>query len=93
MNVLENIMGVNEAAEKWGLSPGTIKNYCSQKGKVLAVKIEGKWILDKNQENPSQPEHPKNWRGRQRSTKKNPSREEMKEKYLKQKGEASKNDK
>lgn len=63
MNPLEHIMGVNEAAELWGLSPGTIKNYCAE-GRVKSVKIEGRWILDRNQPNPSQPEHPKNWRGK-----------------------------
>lgn len=62
MNALEQIMGVNAASELWGLSPGTIKNYCAE-GKVKAVKIEGRWIIDKNQENPNQPDHPKNWRG------------------------------
>lgn len=64
MNTLHNIMGVTEASEMWGLSPGTIKNYCAE-GKVNCVKIEGRWILDKNQPSPAQPEHPKNWRGKQ----------------------------
>lgn len=63
-NPLENIMGVKKASELWGLSPGTIKNYCAE-GRVKAVKVEGRWIIDKNQQNPGQPEHPKNWRGKQ----------------------------
>ena len=52
MSVLDNIMGVNEAAEKWKLKPGSIKNLCAA-GKVLARKIDNRWILDKNQPNPS----------------------------------------
>lgn len=71
MTVLDQIMGVNEAAERWNLSPGTIKNYCAQ-GKILARKIEGRWIIDKNQPNPAQPDHPKNWRGRQRQNERKP---------------------
>lgn len=50
---LENVMGVDEAAELWGLSAGTIKNYCAE-GKVEAKKIGKTWIINKNQENPSQ---------------------------------------
>jgi len=76
MDPLTQIMGVNEASKIWNLSPGTIKNYCAE-GKLKAVKIEGKWILDRNQKNPSQPDHPKNWRGKQRTAGKNPGREEM----------------
>ncbi|MNH44257.1 Helix-turn-helix domain protein [compost metagenome] len=63
MNPLDHIMGVNEAAELWGLSPGTIKNYCAD-GKVKAIKIGNQWVLDKNQPSPSQPDHPNNWRGK-----------------------------
>jgi hypothetical protein len=74
MNPLEQIMGVNDASTLWGLTPGTIKNYCAQ-GRVKAVKIEGRWVIDKNQPNPHQPDHPKNWRrGTQRTTKPNPGR-------------------
>ena len=63
MNPLTHIMGVNEASELWGLSPGTIKNYCAR-GKVKAIKIDNRWILEKNQLNPAQPDHNKNWRGK-----------------------------
>jgi len=52
MSVLSNIMGVNEAANLWGLKPGYIKNLCAA-GKVIAVKIDNRWIIDKGQENPS----------------------------------------
>jgi hypothetical protein len=48
-------MGVDEAAEKWLLSPGYIKNLCAA-GKVLAVKIGKTWILDKQQPSPAQKE-------------------------------------
>ncbi|MDQ0876745.1 hypothetical protein QFZ77_005404 [Paenibacillus sp. V4I3] len=63
MNPLEHIMGTEEAAELWGIKQGHVKNLCRD-GKVLAIQIGKTWILDKNQPNPSQPNHPKNWRGR-----------------------------
>lgn len=52
MSILDNIMGVNEAAKLWGLKPGYIKNLCAA-GKVRAVKIDNRWIMDRNQPNPS----------------------------------------
>lgn len=52
MNPLEHIMGVEEAAERWNLAPGYIKNLCA-KGHVTAVKIGKTWILDKTQPNPN----------------------------------------
>lgn len=61
MNPLDQIMGVNDAATLWDLKPGSIKNLCAS-GKVKAIKIEGRWIIDKNQLSPAQPDHPKNWR-------------------------------
>src|SRR5699024_9507854 len=36
-NTLNNVIGVNEAAEITGLSPGTIKNHCAD-GKIPAKK-------------------------------------------------------
>lgn len=51
MNPLDHIMGVQEAAELWGLSPGYIKNLCAE-GKVKAKKIGRGWVLDKTQSNP-----------------------------------------
>ncbi|EJW14743.1 helix-turn-helix domain-containing protein [Paenibacillus alvei] len=50
---LENIMTVEEAAEEWGLAPGTVKNYCAQ-GKVQAKKVGRDWAIDRNQPNPRQ---------------------------------------
>lgn len=50
-HVLNNVMGAEEAAELWGLSPGTIKNYCAE-GRVRAKKLGRDWAIDKNQENP-----------------------------------------
>ena len=48
---LDNIMGVNEAAELWNTTPGYIKNLCA-KGKIKARNIGKTWIIDKNQPNP-----------------------------------------
>lgn len=51
VKLLENIIGVNEAAELWGLDAGYIKNLCAQ-GKIKAKKIGNVWVIDKTQENP-----------------------------------------
>ena len=53
MKILDQVIGVDEASELWGLSPGYIKNLCAE-GKVEARKIGKTWILSKNQENPKQ---------------------------------------
>lgn len=55
MNPLEQIMGVEEAAARWQLTPGHIKNLCNH-GKLSAVKIGNVWVIDKNQTNPKQRE-------------------------------------
>jgi excisionase family DNA binding protein len=44
--MLNNIIGVNEAAEILGLSPGTIKNMCAT-GKIVSKKIGNTWIINK----------------------------------------------
>lgn len=49
--MLENIIGVEEAAKLWGLSPGYIKNLCAE-GKVKSKKIGKTWVIDKTQESP-----------------------------------------
>lgn len=49
-NPLNSVMGVEEAAELWSLSPGYIKNLCAA-GKVNAVKIGKTWVIDKTQRN------------------------------------------
>lgn len=49
--MLENVIGVEEAAKLWGLSPGYIKNLCAD-GKVKAKKIGKTWVIDKTQESP-----------------------------------------
>jgi len=49
--VLDKIMGVNEAAEKWGFSPDHVKRLCRD-GDVSAVKIGKVWVIEKNQEKP-----------------------------------------
>jgi excisionase family DNA binding protein len=61
MSALDEIMGVDEASEAWGLNRDYIKQLCN-KGKIEAVKIGNSWVMLKNTQNPSQPEHPKNWR-------------------------------
>lgn len=48
---LTDIMGVEEAAKLWDLSPGYIKNLCNA-GKLEAEKIGNTWVLDKHQQNP-----------------------------------------
>lgn len=50
---LNNVVGVEDASKLWGLSPGTIKNYCAE-GKIISKKIGNTWIIEKNQPNPSQ---------------------------------------
>ncbi|TPE70689.1 helix-turn-helix domain-containing protein [Halalkalibacterium halodurans] len=45
--MLDNIIGVEEAGEILGLSPGTVKNYCNE-GKLAAQKIGKTWVLDRN---------------------------------------------
>ena len=62
-NVLDHIMGTDEAAEKWGISQDHVKRLC--RDGIVAARLIGKtWVLDRDQPNPSQPEHPKNWRGK-----------------------------
>ena len=52
---LDQILGVEEAAALWGLSPGYIKNLCAA-GKLKAKKIGKTWIIDANQTNQKQEE-------------------------------------
>jgi len=47
-NCLDDVIGVDEASQLWGLSPGTIKNYCAE-GKIQAKKISNRWIILKDQ--------------------------------------------
>lgn len=51
---LDQIMDVEEAAEKWGFKPGTIKNLCAdEKSNIKCRKVSGgKWILEKYQTPP-----------------------------------------
>lgn len=55
LNTLDNVMGVEDASDLWGLKPGTIKNYCAD-GIVQAKKIGKTWVIDKNQPNPKKGE-------------------------------------
>jgi hypothetical protein len=45
--MLNNIIGVEEAARILALSPGTVKNMCAV-GKLECKKIGKTWVLDKN---------------------------------------------
>lgn len=54
---IDQIMGVDEASERWGLAPGYIKNLCA-KNAIQCKKIGKTWVLDKNQPNPKQLEKP-----------------------------------
>lgn len=49
-NALDSVIGVDEAADILGLSPGTVKNYCAT-GKIEAKKIGKTWVIDKNKLN------------------------------------------
>lgn len=48
LDPLQMVIGVEEAAEMWNLSPGYVKNLCAV-GKIKAVKIGKTWVIDKNQ--------------------------------------------
>jgi len=48
---IENTMGVEDAAIRWGLAPGTVKNLCAA-GKVTARKIGKTWVIPKDHPNP-----------------------------------------
>ena len=50
-NILDKIMGVEEASLLWELAPGTIKNLCAA-GIVKAKKIGKTWIIPKDHPNP-----------------------------------------
>lgn len=49
--MLDKIIGVNEASELWGLSPGYVKNLCAE-GKIKSKKIGKTWVILKDQPNP-----------------------------------------
>lgn len=51
LNNLDNLIGVSEASELWGLTAAYIKNLCAE-GKVDAKKIGNTWVIDKRQPNP-----------------------------------------
>lgn len=51
MNILNQIAGISEMAELWGLSESRIKYLC-QNGEIEAKKIGKTWVIDKNQDNP-----------------------------------------
>lgn len=59
MNVLEQIMGIGEAAERWRLSRTEVIRMCSE-GLVQAVRLDGGdvWVLAKEQPHPVSGEAP-----------------------------------
>lgn len=54
-SALDQVMGVEEAAKRWKLSPGYVKNLCND-GAVKAKRIGMAWVIDKNQPNPKKKE-------------------------------------
>lgn len=50
-NILDQIMGVKDAAKLWGMSADHIKRLCREK-KLIARNIGKTWILIKDQPNP-----------------------------------------
>ncbi|PGR79742.1 DNA-binding protein [Priestia megaterium] len=50
---LNQVIGVEKAAELWGLKAGYIKNLCAA-GKIECKKVSNTWIVSKEQKNPSQ---------------------------------------
>lgn len=59
MNVLEQIMGVHEAALRWRMSREDVVRLCEE-GRVQAVRLAGEetWVLAKDQLNPVTGESP-----------------------------------
>lgn len=53
MNILDQIIDVQQAAELWGLSPDHVKRLC-RVGDIKAKKIGNSWAVLKDQENPKQ---------------------------------------
>jgi len=49
--ILDKIMGVEDASKLWGLAPSTVKDMCAA-GKVTAVKIGKTWVIPKDHPNP-----------------------------------------
>ena len=50
--VLDGVMGVEEASQRWELEQSTIKKYC-QRGRIPAVKISNTWIIDRRATRPT----------------------------------------
>lgn len=51
-NLLDKVIGAEEASQLWGLSSSYIKDLCA-KGKIKCKKIGKTWVIDKSQPNPS----------------------------------------
>ena len=44
---------LNEAAEKWGVTPRRVNYYCASERIHGAVKMAGVWLIPKNAEKPT----------------------------------------
>jgi len=51
-HALDSVVGAEEAAAMWKLTPGYIKNLCAA-GRLKAKKIGKTWVIDKNQPRPN----------------------------------------
>lgn len=51
MNPLHQIIGTEEAAERWGLSQDHVKRLC-RNGKIDSIRIGKTWIINKTQQSP-----------------------------------------
>lgn len=52
MKILDQIATVQEMAEKFGVTPRTIRNWC-EKGELEARKFNKEWVIVKDQVNPN----------------------------------------
>ena len=50
-DILDDVIGTQEAGELWGLSADRIKALCAD-GTIRAKKIGNTWVIDRNQPNP-----------------------------------------
>lgn len=57
--ILKEVMDVNEACDKWGLTRSTIKRKCAN-GRIRAFKWAGRWIIYKDQMKPTDERRLKN---------------------------------
>lgn len=44
-------MGVGDAVKEWNVSRATVKRWC-ETGRARAIKVSGRWLIEKEQEVP-----------------------------------------